>query len=144
MRIKRLIEQHPNYGFLVPSVSGPQGKLPFGGQNWGANTKVKTYKEFDNEYRKGSKKFGKLLNRIMEFLRLPEFNSKIEENDGIKFEISDFEKRSNISVKKIKELLNNDNNLYSFDINISDNHISFSNIKKTYKDRYVSGRKDTN
>lgn len=128
--------------FYTPTVAGPEGKLPIAGQNYGADPRIKSYKEFAGEFRKGSSKFGKLLNLIMEFLRLPEFKNKIEENDGIKFEIEDFEKRSHIDVEKIKQLLNNDNNLYSFNITIDDKFISFSNIKKTYKDRYVSGRKD--
>jgi hypothetical protein len=128
--------------FYTPTVAGPEGKLPIVGQNYGADPRIKTYKEFAGEFRKGSNKFGKLLNLIMEFLRLPEFKNKIEENDGIKFEIKDFEIRSHIDVEKIKQLLNNDNNLYSFNITIDDKFISFTNIKKTYKDRYVSGRKD--
>ena len=78
----------------------------------------------------------------MEFLRLPDFKSHIEDNDGLKFEIADFEKRSHIDVNEIKQLLGDDHNLYSFDIDITDTHINFSNINKTYKDRYVSGRKD--
>lgn len=129
-------------GFYMPSVAGPEGKLPFAGTNAGGDNRIKSFKEYFGEYRKGSNKFGKLVSRIMEFLRLPEFKNHIEENDGLKFEISDFEERSHIKVDKIRQLLNNDHNLYSFDINIDDKHIVFSNIKKTYKDRYVSGRKE--
>lgn len=140
--ITRFQDKTKDKGFYVPSVAGPEGNIPFAGQNYGADTKVKTFKEFAGEYRKGSTKFGNLVNSIMEFLRLPEFKNKLDENDGIKFEISDFEKRSNISIEKIKQLLNNDNNLFSFNINIDDKHITFSNIKKTRKDRYVSGRRD--
>jgi len=127
--------------FYLPSVAGPQGKIPQAATNAGGDNRVKTFKEF-GEYRKGSNKFGKVVNTIMEFLRLPEFKNKIDENDGIKFEISDFEKRSHIEVDKIKQLLSNDHHLYSFDIEIDDKYIIFSNINKTYKDRYVSGRKD--
>lgn len=139
--ITRFQDMTKDKGFYVPSVAGPQGKIPFGGQNYGADTHVKTFKEHSGEYRKGSDKFGKIVNRIMEFLRLPEFKSKLEENDGLKFDINDFEKRSHIKIDDIKQLLNNDNNLYSFDIKIGDKYITFSNIKNTYKDRYVSGRK---
>jgi len=131
-----------NKGFYLPSVSGPQGKLPFAGHNWGADNRVKTFKQHSGEYRKGSSKFGKIVSKIMEFLRLPDFKNKLDENDGLKFEISDFEKRSHINVDEIKQLLNDDSNLYSFDIKIDDKSITFSNIKKTYKDRYVSGRKE--
>ena len=126
--------------FYTPAVSGPQGKIPFSGQNYGHDNSIKSFKEFDGEYRKGSKKYGSLLNSIMEFLRLPEFKNKISENDGIKFEILDFEKRSNINVNNIKLMLDDENNLFSFDIKIDDKYIIFSNIKNTYKNRYVSGR----
>ena len=138
--------------FYVPSQAGPEGNIPVAGQNYGADTRIKSYKgdnnkvqnfkQFFGEYRKGSEKFGKLLSRIMEFLRLPEFKIHLEENDGLRFDIDDFEKRSHIKVDNIKQLLNNDNNLYSFDIDIDDKCVTFSNIRKTYKDRYVSGRKD--
>lgn len=128
--------------FYVPSVAGPEGKLPFTGTNYGGDTKIKSYKEFFGEYRRGSSKFGKLVSRIMEFLRLPEFKIHIEENDGLRFEIDDFEVRSHIKVENIRQLLNNDHNLYSFDIDIDDKYITFSNINKTYKDRHVLGRKD--
>ena len=131
-----------NKGFYLPTVSGPEGKLPFAGHNYGADNRIKTFKQYSGEYRKGSNKFGKIINIIMEFLRLPEFKSKLEENDGLKFKISDFEKRSHINIDEIKQLLNNDNNLYSFDIKIDGDYIIFSNIKNTYKDRYVSGRKE--
>ena len=138
--------------FYVPTAGGPEGKIPMAATNAGGdnksksykndNNKIQSFKEFFGEYRKGSDKFGKIVSLIMEFLRLPEFKNKLEENDGLKFELADFEKRSNIKIDKIKQLLNTDHNLYSFDIDIDDKYITFSNIKKTYKDRYVSGRKE--
>jgi len=140
--ITRFQDMSKDRGFYMPSVAGPEGKLPFAGQNYGGDSRVKTFKEYSGEYRKGSNKYGKIVSRIMEFLRLPEFKNKLDENDGLKFKISDFEKRSHINVDEIKQLLNDDSNLYSFDINIDDKSITFSNIKNTYKDRYVSGRKE--
>lgn len=128
--------------FYTPSAGGPEGKIPMAATNAGGENRIKTFKEYSGEYRKGSSKFGKILLNIMEFLRLPEFKNHIDENDGLKFEIADFEARSHIKVDKIKQLLNNDHNLFSFDIDIDDKNITFSNIKKTYKDRYVSGRKE--
>lgn len=127
--------------FYMPSAGGPEGKIPMAATNAGGENRIKTFKEYAGEYRKGSKKFGKIVSRVMEFLRLPEFKNKLDENDGIKFEISDFETRSHIKVDEIKQLLNNDHNLYSFDIDVDDKYVTFSNIKKTHKDRYVSGRK---
>ena len=129
-------------GFLIPSPAGPEGKISQAGTNAGGDNRIKTFKEYFGEYRKGSNKFGKIVSRIMEFLRLPEFKNKIDENDGLKFEIADFEKRSHIKVNLIKQLLNTDHNLYSFDIKLDDKYIIFSNINKTYKNRYVSGRSD--
>ena len=129
--------------FYVPSAAGPEGKIPMAATNAGDDNRIKNFKEYFGEYRKGSDKFGKIVNRIMEFLRLPEFKNHLDENDGLKFEIADFEARSHIKVDNIKQLLSNDHNLYSFDIDIDDKYIIFSNIKKTYKDRYVSGRKDS-
>lgn len=140
--ITRFQDKTKDKNFYIPTVAGPEGKIPQAGTNAGGDNRIKTFKEFEGEYRKGSSKFGKLVSRIMEFLRLPEFKNKLDENDGLKFEIGDFEKRSHIKIDEIKQLLNNDNNLYSFDINVDDQNITFSNIKKTYKDRYVSGRKD--
>lgn len=128
-------------GFYLPSDTNPEGRVQKGGTNFGGENRVKNFKEYF-EYRKGSDKFGNLINRLMEFLRLPEFSKKIDENDGLKFKIQDFEKRANISVDEIKKLISGDNNLYSFDIDIDDKYISFSNINNTYKNRYVSGRKD--
>ena len=128
--------------FYVPSPAGPEGKIPQAGTNAGGDNRIKTFKEYSGEYRKGSSKFGKILLNIMEFLRMPEFKNHIEENDALKFNIEDFETRSHIKIDKIKQLLNNEHNLYSFDIDINDSYITFSNLKKTYKDRYVSGRKD--
>ena len=129
--ITRFQDKTKDKGFYVPSVAGPEGKLPFAGTNAGGDNKIKNFKEYFGEYRKGSNKFGKLVSRIMEFLRLPEFKNHIEENDGLKFEIADFENRSHIKIDKIRQLLNKDHNLYSFDIVIDDKHIAFSNIKKT-------------
>jgi hypothetical protein len=139
--IKRFDDKTKDKLFYLPSVSGPEGKIPFAGQNYGADTRVKSFKEYSGEYRKGSMKFGNLINKIMEFLRLPEFKDKIDNNDGLRFERKDFEKRSNINTAEIEQLLNNEHNLYSFNINIDDKYITFSDINKTYKDRYVSGRK---
>lgn len=144
--ITKFMGKEKDRNFYVPEPAGPEGNIPVAGQNWGADTRVKNFKDFFEigEYRKGSSTYGKLVNRIMEFLRLPEFKTNLKENDGLKFKISDFEKRSHIKIENIKQLLGDDHNLYSFDIEISpDNkYISFLNIKKTYKDRYVLGKKE--
>lgn len=131
--------------FYTPEPSGTEGNIPMAGQNYGNDNKIKSFKDFKiGEYRKGSATYGKLVNRIMEFLRLPEFKLNLAENDGLKFEISDFEKRSHINVDEIRQLIGDDHNLYNFDIDISKDNkfISFYNIKKTYKDRYVLGKKE--
>lgn len=140
--ITRFQDKTKDKGFYTPSAAGPESKIPQAGTNAGGDNRVKSFKEYFGEYRKGSDKFGKIVLNIMEFLRLPEFKNHLEENDGLKFEIDDFETRSHIKIDKIKQLLSNDHNLYSFDIDIDDKYITFFNIKKTYKDRYVSGRKE--
>jgi len=134
--ITRFQDSTKDKGFLLPSVAGPEGKLPFAGTNTGGDNRVKTFKQFSGEYRKGSNKFGKLVSRIMEFLRLPEFKENLDKNDGLKFEVKDFETRSHIKIKKIKQLLNNDHNLYSFNIKIDDNFITFSNLKVMNKGKW--------
>lgn len=134
--ITRFQDSTKDKGFLLPSVAGPEGKLPFAGTNTGGDNRVKTFKQFSGEYRKGSNKFGKLVSRIMEFLRLPEFKENLDKNDGLKFQIKDFETRSHIKIKKIKQLLNNDHNLYSFNIKIDDNFITFSNLKVMNKGKW--------
>lgn len=73
-------QQEQDKNFYYPSVSGPEGKLPSAGTNTGGDNINKTYKndaekiqffkDFSGgEYRKGSSKFGKIVSRIMEFLR---------------------------------------------------------------------------
>lgn len=141
MMITRFQDKTKDKNFYIPTVAGPEGKIPQAGTNAGGENRIKNFKEYFGEYRKGSDKFGKIVSRIMEFLRLPEFSSKIEENDGLKFEIVDFEARSHIKIDKIKQLLDEDHNLYSFDIDIDDKYITFYNINKTYKDRHVLGKK---
>lgn len=87
----------------------------------------------DIEYRKGSKKFGGLLLKLMEFLRI----HKDKEENSIEFNIIDFEKESNITINEIKELLSDDKgkNLYKFDIQITDDKITFTNLTSD-KSRY--------
>jgi len=84
------------------------------------------FDDIDNiEYRKGSKKFGGLLVKLMEFLRIHK-----NENNKIIFNINDFEKQSNIKINDIKSLLSDDKgkNLYKFDINIDNDNIIFTNL----------------
>lgn len=85
------------------------------------------FNDIDNiEYRKGSKKFGSLLVKLMEFLRI----HKNKDNNEIEFNINDFEKQSNININDIKTLLSDEKgkNLYKFDINITDDKIIFTNL----------------
>jgi hypothetical protein len=116
--------------YLPTSVTGPEGRIPIAGKNYGGDTRIKSFKEFAGEYRKGSNKYGKLVSRIMEFLRLPEFKNEIDENNELQLKVSDFQKQSHINIDKIKQLLNDDHNLYNFDIQIDDEYITFSNFKK--------------
>ena len=87
------------------------------------------FDELENiEYRKGSSKFGGLIVKIMEFLRL----YKSYENE-LTFNINDFIKKSNISIDDIKELLDAEDlkTLIYFTISIDEtnNKIIFSNLR---------------
>lgn len=85
------------------------------------------FNDIDNiEYRKGSKKFGSLLVKLMEFLRI----HKDKEDNSIEFTIDDFENQSNIKIDDVKKLLSDDKgkNLYKFDIQITDDKIVFTNL----------------
>jgi len=87
------------------------------------------FDELENiEYRKGSSKFGGLIVKIMEFLRL----YKSDENE-LTFNIDEFIKKSNISMTEIKELLDAEDlkTLIYFTISIDEtnNKIIFSNLR---------------
>lgn len=132
--IKKFEDYTNGYGFLVPSESGSLGHIPKAPV--GDPVKVKSFKEFNGEYRKGSDKFGGLVNDIMMFLRLYKDDG---EKDTLKFRIDEFQKKSNIDIKKIQQLLDSDANLLSFNINIDDKYITFTNLNNVYKSRYVWG-----
>ena len=133
-----MVFKNKDTGFYYPSAGGPQGRIPKAGSE-GEEQRIKTYKEFsgEGEYRKGSNKFGKLVQDIMMFLRLPEYNDHRNDNDGLKFTIKDFELKSNISIEEIKKLLKSQHKLISFDIILDDDHIIFKNFKNTRKQRLV-------
>jgi len=81
----------------------------------------------DIEYRKGSQKYGGLITKLMEFLRIYK-----KDNNSLIFNISDFEKKSNINISDINDLLSyeNKNNLINFSIEIEDDKIKFDNLTK--------------
>jgi len=140
-----MVNKNKDTGFYYPSEAGPQGHIPKA-MAQGEEQRIKTYKEFsgEGEYRKGSNKFGKLVQDIMMFLRLPEYNDHRNDNDGLKFKISDFEKKSNINIEEIKKLLNSQHKLISFDIILNDEYIVFKNFKNTKKNRFVWGESKIN
>lgn len=132
--IKKFEDYTNGYGFLVPSESGSVEhitKAPVGDYN-----KVKSFKDFNGEYRKGSDEFGGIVNDLMMFLRM--FKDD-EQKDTLKFRIDDFQNRSNISIERIQQLLNSNTNLLSFDIKIDDKYITFKNLNNVYKSRFVWG-----
>ena len=132
--IKKFEDYRSGYGFLVPSQAGPEGFIPKAPV--GDPVKVKNFKEFNGEYRKGSDEFGGLVSDIMMFLRLYKNDTQ---KDTLKFKIHDFQKNTNIDIKRIKQLLDSDTNLLSFDIKIDDKYITFTNLNKVYKSRFVWG-----
>lgn len=133
--IKKFEDYTNGYGFLVPSESGSLGHIPKAVQGGDEKT-IKTFKEFNGEYRKGSDKFGGIVSDIMMFLRMFKKN---EQKDTLKFRIDDFQKKSNIDINRIKQLLDSDSNLLSFDIKIDDEYITFTNLNNVYKSRFVWG-----
>lgn len=77
------------------------------------------------EYRKGSSRFGQLLLRLMEFLRMYKTEAK-----DIVFKITDFELKSNIRISELQGMMNDEEgrNLYKFDIIITKVNITFTNL----------------
>lgn len=136
--IKKFEDYTLGYGFLVPSVAGPGGHIPKAVQG---ETTIKTFNEFDGEYRKGSNKFGGIVSDIMMFLRM--YKDSNEQKDTLKFKIDEFQKKSNIDTKRIQQLLDSDANLLSFDIKIDNENITFTNLNNAYKNRFVWGENKT-
>jgi len=134
--IKKFEDYTNGYGFLVPSPAGSLSHIPKAVQGAGEVRAVKRFDEFEGEFRKGSNKFGGLVNDIMMFLRMYKDDVK---KDVLKFKIDDFQNKTNIKIAQIQQLLNSNSNLLSFDIKIDDKYITFNNLNKVYKSRFVWG-----
>ena len=133
--VKKFEEYTNGYGFLVPSQAGPEGNIPMA--PFGDEHKITSFKDFQfSEYRKGSNKFGGLINDIMMFLRL---YKEDRNKKSLKFKRDEFEKGANIKIEDIIQLLNSGVNLLSFNIKIDDEYITFKNLNKAYKSRFVWG-----
>lgn len=92
--------------------------------------KIIKFNEFDIdnlEFRKGSQEYGDLVSKLVEYLRI----YKNENDDKLIFNISDFEKDSNLSINDINMLNNlpSKKSLFEFDIEIKDGKIIFSNLQ---------------
>lgn len=89
------------------------------------NTKVVKFDEFDNlEYRKGSKEFGGLLTKVLEYLRLVR-----KEEKELTFNLDDFVTNSNITKEELETLIKakeDGKNLFDFSIELNDNTVTFS------------------
>lgn len=132
--IKKFEDYTNGLGFLVPSQAGPEGNIQIAPV--GDAMKITSFSDFAGEYRKGSHKFGGLVNDIMMFLRM----YKDDKNKkSLKFKRDEFEKGSNIKISDIVKLLNSKTNLLSFDIKIDDKYITFQNLNKAYKGNFVWG-----
>lgn len=83
------------------------------------------YNDFDNlEYRKGSKEFGGLLTKLLEYLRLVR-----KEEKELTFELDKFENESNITKEELQSLVKAKEDgkpLYDFDIIIDGNTVTFT------------------
>jgi hypothetical protein len=86
------------------------------------------------EYRKGSDQYGALVNSILEWLR-----TYRKQEDGLKVSIEKFLKETNLTLEELQSFLQNKDKtkLISFDIDIQDGQVIFTNLGKTNKSRYV-------
>ncbi|MDY0270833.1 class I SAM-dependent methyltransferase [Trichloromonas sp.] len=102
--------------------------------------KILKFNDYSNiEYRKGSLKYGGLITKLMEFLRIYK-----DDNNELVFNIKDFEKESKIKISEIKQLLSyeNRNNLINFGIEIKGEQIIFTNLTKD-KSRFFESINDS-
>lgn len=83
-----------------------------------------------SEYRKGSATYGPLIATIMDWLRI---HKTTEKGTKIVANLDRFLKETNIELKFLMQFIENKNktNLISFDINIENNKIIFSNLNKS-------------
>lgn len=83
------------------------------------------YDEFDNlEYRKGSKEFGGLLTKLLEYLRLVR-----KEEKELTFNLLEFEQESNITKTELESLVkvkDEGNPLFDFNIDIVGDTVTFN------------------
>ena len=94
------------------------------------NQKVQSF----GEYRKGSNKYGGLVDKIMMWLRM----HKEEKLNIIKVDLAKFLSETNIKINELEDFIqNNQTKLISFDISISDNQVEFSNLNNTKTNRFV-------
>ena len=99
------------------------------------NQKPTEIKKF-GEYRKGSNKFGGLVDKMMSWLRLHKTDPKITK---LRSDLNIFLQESNISYEELISFLNDENksNLISFDIEVFNDKIEFSKLNDSKKQRYI-------
>lgn len=89
------------------------------------NSKVIRFNDFDNiEYRKGSKEFGGLLTKLLEYLRLIRKDEK-----ELTLNLKEFEEKSNITKEELNSLVKakeEGKNLFDFDIIIEGDTVTFT------------------
>lgn len=96
------------------------------------------FNDFDNlEYRRGSKEFGTILTKLMDFLRM------FDKGD-MSFSINEFIEKSNITIDEITKLIESKKqgtNLFLFNIDIKGGEIHFTDFKNG-KDRPFESNKE--
>lgn len=96
------------------------------------------FSDFDNlEYRSGSKEYGAILTKLMDFLRL-------YDKGDMAFPINEFVEKSNITIDEITKLSDakkNGKNLYIFNIEIKDGNIYFTDFKNGKSRPFESNNK---
>lgn len=90
------------------------------------------------EWRKGSTKYGDIVNRIMMYLRL----YKIE-NESIVLNLDEFLKETNIKLDELKEFLNSEEikRLIDFDIKIEGDNIYFTDLNRSKNIDHLENKK---
>jgi hypothetical protein len=118
IKIKRILEDRTPLKYGISKMYKPKTFV---------RESIVKFDNFDNlEYRKGSKEFGGLLTRLLEYLRLVR-----KEEKELTFNLQEFEKESNITKKDLESLVKakeDGKNLFDFDIIIDGNTVTFTSF----------------
>lgn len=100
--------------------------------------KILRYNQFLNEmlgeFRKGSERYGSLVDRIMMYLR----TFDIDKSKPLRIPITTFTEKTNTNIKELKDFINDNNsNLISFKIQIENDYIHIMDLDKAQKNKNI-------